>query len=132
MLYTYSHCRYCFLKWQIAYQFRIKVNHKLMIKLFLIILIVPCLTIAQDCKYDKDEYDKFQKVRKIEKKVKVVRKFNRGNGYLNLLLCKYGELNFFRLSTASLEPITVGSNDATVFLLDNDKTINAYPKSALF
>jgi hypothetical protein len=97
-------------------------------KLFtLSIAFIPVMAIAQNCKYDKDTFDKFQKVRKIEKEVKVVKKFNRGDGFLNINLCNYGGQTFFRLYTAQLNSIVVGKHDAVVFLLDNDAVINAYP-----
>jgi len=83
---------------------------------------------SQKCKFDVDKYDKFLKVNKLEKEIKAVKTFNRGNGYLTLNLCKYGDDIFFRLSTASNNPITVGSNDAVIFLLDNEETIKAYPR----
>lgn len=97
-------------------------------KLFvLVIAFLPVVAIAQNCKYDRDEFDKFQKVRKIEKEVKVVKTFNRGNGYLTLELCNYGGTTFFRLYTAQWDDIVTGKQDAVVFLLDNDETVKAFP-----
>ncbi len=96
-------------------------------RLITLILLLPIFAKSQECKYDKDSYDKFLKVRKIEKEVKAVKTFNRGNGYLTLLLCNYGENTFFRFSTASYNNILTGKRDAVIFLLDNEKTIEAYP-----
>jgi hypothetical protein len=98
-----------------------------MTKILLILLLSPLFSMAQTCKYDKNEYDKFQKVNKKEKEVKVVKTFNKGNGYLTLLLCNYGGGSFFRLSTAAYNPIVTGRGDAVVFLLDNEETVKAYP-----
>ncbi|MCC7401699.1 MAG: hypothetical protein IT214_09455 [Chitinophagaceae bacterium] len=82
---------------------------------------------SQHCKYDLNKYDKFLKVQKLEKVVKVVKKFNRGNGYLDIEICKYGDQIFYRASTASLDPIVVGTGDQMMFLLDNDEIIKANP-----
>ena len=65
--------------------------------LFNLFIILQINSYSQKCKFDIDKYDKFLKVNKLEKEVKAVKTFNRGNGYLTLNLCKYGDEIFFRL-----------------------------------
>lgn len=85
-----------------------------------------------ECRFDKNVYDEFQKIQKLEKDVKLVKKFYKGNGFLDLKLCKYGDLNFFRASTASLNPISVGTSDRIVFLFEDGETLDSYSNSVYF
>ncbi|HET6225435.1 MAG TPA: hypothetical protein VFF27_04085, partial [Bacteroidia bacterium] len=98
----------------------------------LLLLFIPCFIQAQKCRYDVDTYDKFQKIRKTEKEIKVVKKFNHGNGYLTLRLCKYGDNSFFRLYTASNDNMIVGRGDTAILLLSNEESIKAHPSQSFF
>ena len=95
--------------------------------LIILLLLIPFISLGQNCNYDVNTYDKFQKVRKVEKEVKVNKANGVGDGYMAINFCKYDTSLFFRITYINRKGAVVGSKDAVMFLFEDDSSIKAYP-----
>lgn len=98
------------------------------------LLLFCCLFIsfigkAQDCKYDRNDYDKFTKQRKVEKEIKVSGAALDADNRLKLKFCKYDTLSFFRITLIKRSSMVVGTSDELIFLFDDQQTVIAHPTS---